>query len=144
MFLRKPRKMVPALICYCNFDKCVMNFVWFSMWDGFFSPRVSESHPSRMRWGWDSETSGEKSELRNPSHMENHTCTCSPEKFISKIKVIKMLWQVQISYVRLVQSDASCVPSISPLVHAVYHSLYITQMFYSQFISYIAYILSSV
>ena len=24
-----------------------MHFVWFSMWDGFFSPRVSESRPSR-------------------------------------------------------------------------------------------------
>ena len=33
-----------------------MHFVWFSMWDGFFSPRVSESRPSRvaMRVGfWD-------------------------------------------------------------------------------------------
>ena len=38
-----------------------MYFVWFSMWDGFFSSRVSESHPSRLRRGWDSETSGEKS-----------------------------------------------------------------------------------
>ena len=25
-----------------------MHFVWFSMWDGFFSPRVSESRPSRV------------------------------------------------------------------------------------------------
>ena len=25
-----------------------MHFVWFSMWDGFFSSRVSESHPSRV------------------------------------------------------------------------------------------------
>ena len=24
------------------------HFVWFSMWDGFFSPRVSESRPSRV------------------------------------------------------------------------------------------------
>ena len=37
-----------------------MHFVLFSMWDGFFSPRVSESRPSRLR-EWDSETSGEKS-----------------------------------------------------------------------------------
>ena len=36
-----------------------MHFVWFSMWDGFFSPQVSESHPSRLWWGWDSETSSE-------------------------------------------------------------------------------------
>ena len=40
-----------------------MHFVWFSMWDGFFSP-------SRLRRGWDSET-----RVRNPLHMENHT-TC--------------------------------------------------------------------
>ena len=25
-----------------------MHVVWFSMWDGFFSPRVSESRPSRV------------------------------------------------------------------------------------------------
>ena len=25
-----------------------MHFVWFSKWDGFFSPRVSESRPSRV------------------------------------------------------------------------------------------------
>ena len=25
-----------------------MHFVWFSMWEGFFSPRVSESRPSRV------------------------------------------------------------------------------------------------
>ena len=30
---------------------------WFSMWDGFFSPRVA----SRLRRRWDSETIGEKS-----------------------------------------------------------------------------------
>ena len=29
-----------------------MHFVWFSMWDEFFSPRVSESRPSRLRRGW--------------------------------------------------------------------------------------------
>ena len=34
-----------------------MHFVWFYMWDGFFSPQVYESHPSRLG---DSETSGEK------------------------------------------------------------------------------------
>ena len=27
------------------------------MWDGFFSPRVYEYHPCRLRRGWDSETS---------------------------------------------------------------------------------------
>ena len=39
-----------------------MHFVWFSMRDGFFSPRVFESRLSRVaRLGWYSETSGEKS-----------------------------------------------------------------------------------
>ena len=38
-----------------------MHFVWFSMWDGFFSPWVSESHPSCLQRGCDSETNGEKS-----------------------------------------------------------------------------------
>ena len=41
-----------------------MHFVWFSMRDGFFSPRVSESRPSRggIR----------RRVVRNPSRMENH------------------------------------------------------------------------
>ena len=39
-----------------------MHVVWFSMWDGFFSPRVaSDSGGIRRRV------------VRNPSHMENHT-----------------------------------------------------------------------
>ena len=31
-------------------------FLWFSMWDEFFSPRVSESYRSHLWPGWDSET----------------------------------------------------------------------------------------
>ena len=38
---------------------CIL--IWFSMWDGFFSPQVSESHRSRLRRRWNSETSDEKS-----------------------------------------------------------------------------------
>ena len=51
-----------VILFLLNFYSCSdMHFVWFSMWDGFYSPRVSESHPSRWRRGWNSETSGEKS-----------------------------------------------------------------------------------
>ena len=49
-----------------------MHFVWFSMWDGFFSPRVhstalvppeSRSDEGGIRWRV----------VRNSSHMEHHT-----------------------------------------------------------------------
>ena len=43
-----------------------MHFVWFSMWHGFFSPRVSESRPTYESGIW-------RRVVRNPSHMENHT-----------------------------------------------------------------------
>ena len=33
----------------CKWDD--MHFAWFSMWDGFLSPRVAESHPGRLRRG---------------------------------------------------------------------------------------------
>ena len=39
-----------------------MHFVWFSMWDGFLWPRISESQGGILR-----------QVVRNPSHMENYT-----------------------------------------------------------------------
>ena len=61
------------------------------MWDGFFSPRISESRPSRIRRVWDSETSGEKSISRGKPYKMHFIAYFTQENHVRWIYLIAVL-----------------------------------------------------
>ena len=70
-----------------------MHFVWFFMW--FCSPRVLES---RLRRGWDSETSGEKSISHGKPYKNAFSRILYTSRHVSHAKYTAQSWISYVSY----------------------------------------------